>query len=234
MQDFRCSPMITTTGFVVVDYTQWSSFLTLLFFLLLFLGACAGSTSGGIKIIRHLVFLKNTLLEFKRLMHPSALIRTKIDKRLVPAKVMTHILVFLMIYLFTFMIGSLVMAYIFNDWDTPLLTAVGAVATSLGNVGPAIAELGPTDNFSAVPVTGKWFLFILNVAWSIGAVYDSDFIYTVFLEDELTRLLRLRSNTVGRSYSYLHAILTNMEFNSLPSSFLSFTLLVKINPTILG
>ena len=158
---FQVLSMVTTTGFVVVDYTIWSSFLTLLFFLLLFLGACAGSTSGGIKIIRHLVFLKNTILEFKRLMHPSAMIRTKIDKRLVPPKVMTHILVFLMIYLFIFMIGSLFMAYIFNGWETPLLTAVGAVATSLGNVGPAIAELGPVDNFSAVPFVGKWFLSFL-------------------------------------------------------------------------
>jgi len=158
---FQVLSMITTTGFVLVDYTDWSQFLTLLFFLLLFVGACAGSTSGGIKIIRHLVFLKNTLLEFKRLMHPSALIRTKIDKRLVPGKVMTHILVFLMIYLFIFMVGSLVMVYIFNDWDTPLLSAVGAVATSLGNVGPAIAELGPTDNFATVPIAGKWFLSFL-------------------------------------------------------------------------
>lgn len=158
---FQVLSIITTTGYVVVDYTSWSSFLTLFFFLLLFLGACAGSTSGGIKIIRHLVFLKNTILEFKRLMHPSAMIRTKLDKRLVPARVMAHILVFLMIYLFVFMIGSLVMTFVFAEFETPLLTAVGAVATTLGNVGPAIAELGPLDNFAQVPAIGKWILSFL-------------------------------------------------------------------------
>ncbi len=158
---FQVISMITTTGFVVADYTAWAPALTILFFLLLFIGGSAGSTSGGIKIIRHLVFVKNSLLEFKRLLHPKAIIRIKIDNQIVAPRILTHILVFLLLYLILFVIGSLIMTIILSDCDQPLLTAIGAVATSLGNVGPAIGDLGPLDNFATVPVIGKWLLILL-------------------------------------------------------------------------
>jgi len=158
---FQLLSIITTTGFVSADYTAWTPGLTLLFFMLLFVGACAGSTSGGIKIIRHLVFFKNTLLEFKRLLHPRAVIRVKVDKQLVRGRILTHILVFLLLYLAIFVISSLLMTIIFFDFKQPLLTALGAVATALGNVGPAIGDLGPLNNFEEVPIVGKWFLIFL-------------------------------------------------------------------------
>jgi len=158
---FQIISIITTTGFVSADYTSWTPALTLLFFILLFVGACAGSTSGGIKIIRHLVFFKNIFLEFKRLLHPRAVIRIKVDQQLVRGRILTHILVFLLLYLAIFVISSLLMTIIFADFEQPLITALGAVATALGNVGPAIGGLGPLDNFSEVPVTGKWFLVFL-------------------------------------------------------------------------
>lgn len=158
---FQIVSVITTTGFASADYTSWTPGLSLLFFFLLFVGACAGSTSGGIKIIRHLVFFKNSFLEFKRLLHPNAIIRTKIDNQIVASKTMTHILGFLLIYLMLFCFGSLVMAVILNDFDQPLLSAIGAVATSLGNVGPGLADLSPVDNFAAVPPSGKCFLTVL-------------------------------------------------------------------------
>jgi len=158
---FQIVSVITTTGFISADYTAWAPALTLLFFALLFVGACAGSTSGGIKIIRHLVFIRNSFLEFKRLLHPRAIIRMKIDQQLVAPRVLTHILVFLLIYLILFAVGSIIMAVILVDFEQPLLTAMGAVATSLGNVGPAIGQLGPTDNFAAVPIIGKWVLTFL-------------------------------------------------------------------------
>ncbi|MEM6320055.1 MAG: TrkH family potassium uptake protein [Bacteroidota bacterium] len=158
---FQIVSLITTTGFVSADYTSWSAALSLVFFCLLFLGACAGSTSGGIKIIRHMVFFKNSILEFKRILHPRALIRPKIDGQLVAPKIRTHILSFLLIYLFLFVFGSLVMAIILADFQQPFLTAIGSVATSLGNVGPAIGEVGPVDNFASIPPTGKVFLVFL-------------------------------------------------------------------------
>ena len=158
---FQIISIITTTGFVSADYTSWAPSITLLFFCLLFVGACAGSTSGGIKIIRHLVFFKNSRLELKRLLHPKAIIRTKIDGKVVSRKILTHILVFLLLYLIIFISGSLLMSIVLHNSDQPFMTAIGAVATSLGNVGPAIGELGPEDNFAAVPAIGKWLLILL-------------------------------------------------------------------------
>jgi len=149
---FMLLSLISTTGFVTADYTTWSPGLTMFFFLLLFLGACAGSTAGGIKFIRHMVFVKNTYLEFKRILHPRALIRIKINKELVAPRVLTHILVFLLVYLLLFILGSLIITVIGIDF----LSAIGGVATTLGNVGPAIGELGPVNNFSAVPTSAKW------------------------------------------------------------------------------
>ncbi|MCL4128930.1 UNVERIFIED_CONTAM: hypothetical protein GTU68_002085 [Idotea baltica] len=155
---FQIVSIITTTGYITADYTNWGGHITILFFCLLFVGACAGSTSGGIKLIRHLVFFKSSMLEFKRLLHPNALIRVKIDKKLVAPRVLIHILVFLLLYLSLFVLGSIVMVYILRDFDHPMLSGLSAVATALGNVGPGIAELGPMDNFSTVPLVGKWVL----------------------------------------------------------------------------
>ena len=158
---FQVVSVITTTGFVSADYTSWTPILTLIFFILLFVGASAGSTSGGIKIIRHIVIFKNSMLELKRLLHPKAIIRIKVDKKVVSPRIMTHVLVFLLLYLIIFVVGSMIMTVILADFDEPLLTAIGATATSLGNVGPAIAELGPVHNFSEVPMVGKWVLILL-------------------------------------------------------------------------
>ena len=94
---FQTISLITTTGYVTADDTQWGNGLRMLFFGMLFIGASAGSTSGGIKIIRHLVFVKNSLLEFKRILHPRAVIRIKINKEIVAPRILTHILVFLLI-----------------------------------------------------------------------------------------------------------------------------------------
>lgn len=158
---FQIVSIITTTGFVSADYTAWAPAITLLFFVLLFIGACAGSTSGGIKIIRHLVFFKNSFLEFKRLLHPKAMIRIKVDKQVVAPRILTHILVFLLIYMIMFVGGSVTMAVILADFEQPILTAIGAVATCLGNVGPGIGKVGPLDNFANIPASGKWVLSFL-------------------------------------------------------------------------
>ena len=79
---FQVVSVITTTGFVSADYLQWGNFAIIIFFLLLFVGGCAGSTSGGVKVIRSIVFFKNTFLEFKRILHPNAVISLKINNEM--------------------------------------------------------------------------------------------------------------------------------------------------------
>jgi trk system potassium uptake protein TrkH len=154
---FQVVSIITTTGFVSADYTAWNSGLTMLFFVLLFMGASAGSTSGGIKVIRHLVFFKNSFLEFRRLIHPRAVVPLKINGQLVSGKIIIHIIIFLLLYLMLFVAGSITVSIMGLDF----LTAIGAVATALGNVGPGIGEVGPVDNFAWLPQQVKWVLCLL-------------------------------------------------------------------------
>ncbi len=154
---FQIVSLITTTGFVSADYTSWSSGLTMVFFIIMFLGASAGSTSGGIKLIRHLVFFKNTFLEFKRIIHPRAIVPLKLNGQIVAPRIMTHIIIFLLLYMIWFLIGSVVLSVLGLDF----LTSIGATATSLGNVGPGIGKVGPVDNFAWLPWYIKLFLSFL-------------------------------------------------------------------------
>jgi len=158
---FMIVSIITTTGYVSADYTAWAPALTFIFFILFFVGACAGSTSGGIKLIRHIALFKNSILELRRLLHPRAIIRSKVDNKIIEPAVMTHILVFVLLYLMLFVSGSILMSIVLADFQEPILTSIGAVATSLSNVGPAIAQLGPLDNFAEIPAVGKYILIVL-------------------------------------------------------------------------
>lgn len=154
---FQVVSLITTTGFVTDDYTQYGQGTTFLFFMLLFLGGSAGSTAGGIKFVRHLTFVKNSWLEFKRLVHPRAMVPLLINGDRVTGRIITHIMNFLLIYLLTFVIGAAVLSLMGYD----LATSLGAVATSLGNVGPAIGQVGPVDNFSFFSPQAKIFLALI-------------------------------------------------------------------------
>lgn len=154
---FQIVSLITTTGFVSADYTTWGPSLTFLCFILMFSGASAGSTSGGIKIIRHLVYFKNSYLEFKRILHPRAIIPLKFNGQVIRTRIFTHIYVFLMLYLMLFVLGSMIVSMMGLDF----ITAVGAVATSLGNVGPGLGKVGPVDNFAWLPDHVKVFLAFL-------------------------------------------------------------------------
>ncbi|HLF65599.1 MAG TPA: TrkH family potassium uptake protein [Saprospiraceae bacterium] len=156
---FQVVSVMTTTGFVTADYTVWGSGITMFFFVLLFCGACAGSTSGAIKIVRHLVFIKNSLLEFKRILHPRAVIRIKINKQLVAPRILTHILVFLLVYLAIFVFGTIIICFTGMDFAS----ASGAVASCMGNVGPAIGTVGPSFTFADVPMPAKAILSVLMV-----------------------------------------------------------------------
>lgn len=151
---FQVVSIVTSTGFVSADYTSWTPFLTMVFFVLMFIGGSAGSTAGGIKVVRHIVLLKNSLLELKRQLHPSAMIPVRLNKRAIEPKITNNVIAFIMIYITIFAFGSFIMAAIGLDFET----ALGSVATSLGNIGPGIGSVGPMDNFSQIPSIGKWFL----------------------------------------------------------------------------
>lgn len=154
---FQVVSLITTTGFVTADYTSWAPFLSVLFFILLFVGGSAGSTAGGVKVIRHIVLFKNSFLELKRQLHPSAIMPVRISGKAIEQNIVYNVLAFIMIYILVFLVGVTLLSSMNVDFDT----AFGAVATSLGNVGPGIGDVGPVDNFSGMPSTGKWLLSAL-------------------------------------------------------------------------
>lgn len=156
---FQVISIVTTTGYVTADYTSWTPFLTVLFFMMMFIGGSAGSTAGGVKIIRHLILLKNMVLEFKRILHPSAVIPVRFNKMAVGQDVTFNVLAFIMTYILIFVVSSIIMSAMGLDF----LTALGAVATSLGNIGPGIGDVGPVDNFANIPMYGKWFLCFLMI-----------------------------------------------------------------------
>lgn len=151
---FHVVSLVTTTGFATHDYTAWTPVLTILFFLLMFAGGSAGSTAGGVKLVRHIILIKNSLVELKRQLHPSAVIPVRLNGNAVNRDIVFNILAFIMIYILVFCIGTIMVASFGIDFQTSL----GAVATCLGNVGPGIGSVGPVDNFAHLPSAIKWFL----------------------------------------------------------------------------
>ena len=154
---FQVVSIITTTGYSTADYTTWGYFLTFIFFLALFSGASAGSTSGGIKIVRIIILIKNSLLEFKRRLHPKAVIPVTLNGSAISNHIIYNLLAFIFLYLFIFTLGSIILSGLGLDF----LSAISAVASAVGNVGPGIASVGPSYSFDHVPDLGKWVLSLL-------------------------------------------------------------------------
>ncbi|HAV55336.1 MAG TPA: potassium transporter, partial [Aequorivita sp.] len=150
---FQVLTIITTTGFVSADYTLWTPFLTIFFFGMMFLGGCAGSTAGGIKVMRHLIMIRNGVLEFKRTLHPHAILPVRYNSKAVPQPIVFNILGFFILYMLSFIMGTLVFSWLGLDFNT----ALGGAASTLGNVGPALGDLGPVNNYAALPAAAKWW-----------------------------------------------------------------------------
>ena len=154
---FQVVSLITTTGYVTADYLSWGSLAAILSFAIMFFGGSAGSTGGGIKIVRIVLLFKNSYQEFKRLLHPNAIIPVRLNHKAVDPKIITNVLAFIVFYILIFVAGSIVMASMGLDIDS----SMGAVIASLGNIGPGIGSVGPMDNFAHIPDAGKWFLSFL-------------------------------------------------------------------------
>ena len=150
---FQVISIVTTTGFVTADFTSWTPFLLVFFFGLMILGGSAGSTSGGVKVVRHLLLIRNGFMEFKRSLHPNAVVPVRYNNKTVSGDIVFNILGFFILYMLSFIIGALGFAIIGVDFES----SIGVAASSLGNVGPAIGEFGPANNFSEMSSAGKWW-----------------------------------------------------------------------------
>lgn len=156
---FQVISVITTTGFGSADFTLWGPFMLVVFFLLMFHGACAGSTSGGMKVIRVLVITKNSYLELKRQIFQKAILPVRFNGKGISPDVVSKMVTFFLIFILLFISGTLVMSAMGLDF----MSSMGTVAATLGNIGPGIGIVGPGDslNFAQIPDGGKWFLSFL-------------------------------------------------------------------------
>jgi len=151
---FQVVSIQTTTGYTTADFEKWPAFSQYLLLLLMFIGGCAGSTGGAIKCVRILILLKHGMRELKQLIHPHAVIPIKLGGKILSPGTLRGVWALSFLYMLVFVLASLVVSLLGAD----LLTAVSAVATTLGNTGPGLAEVGPMDNFAHLPTASKWIL----------------------------------------------------------------------------
>ena len=154
---FSVISSLTTTGFFVGNYTVWPSFLWIVLFLLMFIGGCSGSTSGGVKIFRHLIFVKNSVLELKRIIHPNAVLPVKVNEKAISTGGVNKNLSFIFIYFLVFVAGSIILLFTGADFNT----AIGASVAALSNVGTGIGQVGPGGTYVAFTLGSKWVLMLL-------------------------------------------------------------------------
>jgi trk system potassium uptake protein TrkH len=156
---FQVISITTSTGFITADYLYWPYAAGLLIFLLLFAGACTGSTAGGIKMARHLILLKNVKGIFKKLIHPSSVIQIKFNGNPLSDKTNISIISFVVLYLFIFIIGTILIVIAGAD---PLSSASATIA-SLGNTGPGFGAIGPMFNYSNLNGFSKTVFSLLMI-----------------------------------------------------------------------
>lgn len=148
---FQVSGVITTTGFGTDDFDIWPPFSKMLLLLLMCVGGMAGSTAGGIKVIRIIVVFKAIYAEIYKVFRPQSVLAIRIGSAVIPREVLSGIMGFFALSMVTFALASLYMAYIGLD----IVSAVTSVAATLFNIGPGLGRVGPTQNFAFIPTSGK-------------------------------------------------------------------------------
>jgi len=167
---FQVVSLTTTTGYCTADFDTWPNFIRYMLVVLMFFGGCAGSTGGGIKMIRIMVCMKTAWREVKTIVQPRLISPVKIAKVPVEEKEVDHIIGFVILFLTCFVIFSGLMSFIVHD----LTTAVSIVVSTMCNIGPGLSGIGATENYAWIPLPGKW---IITICMLLGRLE----IYTVII-----------------------------------------------------
>ena len=154
---FQVISVMTTTGYATADYDAWPHALRLTLFLLMFCGGCMGSTAGGMKVARFVIYIKALAREIHRLLFPHAVRSIRLSKRVIPEPMVYNVFAFGFIFVAAFCLGSMTMALSGYDLETSISASVAA----LGNIGPGLGEVGPTANWSHLPLMAKWVMSLL-------------------------------------------------------------------------
>jgi len=157
---FTAASIITTTGYGTADFGVWAPALQIMIVGMMFIGGMAGSTSGSVKVYRLEVLVEASKVDVRRLIHPRGVFVTRIGKNPVPDTIVEATQTFFLLYMFAFMTGTFLLGIIGSiaEPHMDVVTTASAVASSLGNVGPALGALGPTETYLAVPTLGKYLL----------------------------------------------------------------------------
>ncbi|HID29194.1 MAG TPA: TrkH family potassium uptake protein [Desulfobacterales bacterium] len=153
---FQVLSIITTTGYVTADFEKWPSLCQNILLFCMFLGASAGSTGGGMKCLRIMLLLKHSYKQLFCLIHPHAVTQVKLGGHPVSNEVLHSIWGYFMLYLGLFILCAFLLAAMGVD----VVTSFSAVAATIGNIGPGLGTVGPTDNYVHIPVLGKWLLIL--------------------------------------------------------------------------
>lgn len=167
---FQAASILTTTGYASTDFEQWPSISKAVLFALMFVGGCAGSTGGGIKVIRIVSLFKYMLTEMKYIIHPRGIFTTKIRGNIIKKDIMHAISSFFFLYIFILLIVTVIVSTSGQD----LLTSITTSLAMLGNIGPGFGDVGPSDNFSFYP---NYIKCVLCIAMIVGRLE----LYTILI-----------------------------------------------------
>ncbi len=167
---FTISSILTTTGFASLDYEKWGRVAVVIVFVAMLVGGNAGSTAGGVKVIRYIVWFKNIFAQFRQILHPNALIGIYIDKNRISGKVLGSVSGFMMLFVLS---NAVVTFYLYARGYDPM-TSISAAVACVGNIGPGFAKVGPAQNFAFFSEIDK---LVLSLAMIVGRLE----FYTVML-----------------------------------------------------
>lgn len=154
---FQVISIQTSTGFITSDYMTWPAVAWGIMPIMMLIGACAGSTSGGMKCIRLVILSKSIRAEFKHLLHPNAVLPVRANNQVIAPTLRFTVMAFTILFIFIIFLSVLILLAL----DVPFMEAVGVVFSSIGNTGPGLGAYGPAYSWSALPDAAKWLSSIL-------------------------------------------------------------------------
>lgn len=167
---FQAASILTSTGFSTADFNTWSSFSKTILLTFMIIGGCAGSTAGGIKVVRLLVLLKNSLRQIFKMIHPQAVIPVRLGGEVISDETTNAVSTFFFLYIAVFFTGTILLTMM----EVDMISALSAVAATLGNTGPGLGIIGPASTYASLPAAAK---VMLSLCMLIGRLE----IFTVFV-----------------------------------------------------
>lgn len=157
---FHAVSILTTTGFATADFDTWPSFARIILFGLMFIGASAGSTGGGLKVVRIVILLRWAWRSVIRTFQPQAIVPVRINKRLLSQEMEDQVTGLFIAFIGLFILGTLTISALGFGFDASMSASIAC----LGNVGPGLGIFGPSGNYAIMPPLGKWVLSMLMMA----------------------------------------------------------------------